>query len=90
MNPKRITPPRSFLGDQSPRPPGILRFESLPKGLLLFRHEGMPRNATTPRHGGPHPGVSFSVATLGRRSGCVPAEPYPPPRPAQYSEKTLN
>ena len=45
MNPHRITPPRPFLGDQSPRPPGICRFGANPEGVTETKKPGKSRGS---------------------------------------------
>ena len=65
----------AMMGDQSPKPPGILRIDAggkLALGEAVVGQLGKRGRPSRP---------PTCLQPLGRRSGCFPAEPYPPPRP---------
>jgi hypothetical protein len=62
------------LGDQSPKPPGIFRFGAKSKFALFVRERSKAS-------GGGEASPRTCFQPLSRRSGCFPAEPYPPLRP---------
>src|SRR2546423_1072289 len=74
-------------GASPPRPPrGFFLLIAPQRGSRENRQQRKP-GAGTPRKKTKRPSNAraspTSVAILGRRSGCVPAEPYPPPRRKQ-------
>ena len=61
-------------GTLSPEPPGILR-------MRAYRKDGERKDDNLVGTRSP----SFRISHPVRRSGCVPAEPYPPTRPQQIT-----
>jgi len=70
-------PSARVLGDPSPKPPGIYRFTPKPAGSR------QPARAAVNHR------PSLRYLDCRRRSGCIPAEPYPPGQPDHYERRWL-
>jgi len=64
------------VGGSAPKPPGFCRFAA--RILALLRNWGLRPRTPNGAAGGRRFAASPLFRPLSRRSGCVPAEPYPP------------